>query len=126
MTNQNQSVIDNDHQRVWNGSFTGMWNAARPARASNRGCFFVAVLCGPELESKKCVESAVLKLDDAAVHVATEHHSADDSHRARIILGNGTNDTHSVALLESLHQPLLHAFWFAEKYCGSAATLAGG
>jgi len=59
MTNQNQSVIDNDHQRVWNGSFTGMWNAARPARASNRGCFFVAVLCGPELESKKCVESAV-------------------------------------------------------------------
>src|SRR6266571_8932862 len=80
---------------------------------------------GPELESKKCVESAVLKLDDAAVHVATEHHSADDSHRARIILGNGTNDTHSVALLESLHQPLLHAFWFAEKYCGSAATPAG-
>ena len=69
----------------------------------------MAVLCGPESKSKKSFESAVLKLDDVAVHVATERHIADDSDRTRIILGNGTNDTHSVALLESWDLPPLYS-----------------
>src|SRR5213594_3786468 len=74
------------------GTAQQMWKSgqARPRHPTGflfsrrRGCL-------PELKSKKRIYSAVLKLDNVAVHVANEGNRTDDSDRARIVFRNGTN-----------------------------------